>query len=323
MEAAIRRAELNAIAQWTENEIVHCDLKLQNVMIDKTGEVKIIDFGIAVVDKQFGLGSDYLKAPEQFSSEEEIEEAEKAEEAESKRAEAEGSESKLEIAAKWDRKRVGSHTDPFAVGASTLLVFEGDENGTLDVHNLSKPNSSSDAPLGSPGQRLKRLPNTGLIIDREIRKDQAGHVIRPRGVFAAETALTRFIDLTMTKRCTAKEALAEPFIANPVVDADAAKQLLAKVVEKTRDGSIFSPKIDGGAAQLAGDPHRSVKVRGIATRPMSYTERMASLKRELAGAGNVRSLAGIYDRLARAQVENSGPTARPKPAETTDPSAKS
>jgi serine/threonine protein kinase len=323
MEAAIRHAELKAIAQWTRNDIVHCDLKLQNVMIDKKGDAKIIDFGLAVVAGQPGLGSGYLKAPEQFASEQEQDAVE---------------ESKC--------PRVGPHTDPFAVGASTLLVFEGDENGLLDAYDPAKRNSFSEERksfedtrgdsdvLGGSAESSKRLPNTGLYIDREIRKDKAGNVIRTRGVFAAETALTRFIDLTMKKRCTAEEALKEPFITDAVVDADAAKPLLAKVVEKARDRSIFLPKIGGSVSQVAGDPHTPVNIRGIATLdgrgfesnveegPTSYAHKKALFKAERAGGGTVRRLSFFYNELSGANSVDSE-AAQIKPAKKSGPSARS
>lgn len=323
MEAAIRRAELQAIAQWTSNDIVHCDLKLQNVMIDKTGNIKIVDFGIAVVSGQPGLGTGYLKAPEQFASEQEQDEVEESK-----------------------RPRVGSHTDTFAVGASTLLVFEGDKNGMLDVHDPSKRNSSSEEgnsprdtrghsdALSSSAQSSKRLPNTGLIIDKEIIKDEAGNVVRTRGVLAAKTALTRFIDLTMTKRCTPEQALKESFIADSIMGAEAAKQLLAKVVEKTRDGTIFLPKSDGSASQIAADPHRSVKVRGVAPRdvrgstdieegPPSYAHKKALFKAQRAGGGAVRRLSRFYDELEGTKSASNGSAVRIKPARKGGPAAQS
>ena len=62
---------LEAIHFCHQKKIVHLDLKPSNLMIDQNGQIKIIDFGIAMpIHNQkgspFALGTAYYMAPEQF-----------------------------------------------------------------------------------------------------------------------------------------------------------------------------------------------------------------------------------------------------------------
>ncbi len=61
-----------ALEEAHSNGIVHCDIKPHNVLLTKTGKVKVTDFGIArainsstVIDKQSILGSVHYLSPEQ------------------------------------------------------------------------------------------------------------------------------------------------------------------------------------------------------------------------------------------------------------------
>ena len=405
MEAAVKRDQLRATAHWTRRGIVHCDLKPQNVMVERTGDAKVIDYGLAQNMGVAWVGPYGYKAPEQFDDD-----------------------ASLNAVEKSKRPSIGAQTDPFAAGASTLAVFEGDDYGLLDAPGFFKldgylkdlkprdvdENDPRYAVAGAArslsayletflatlnanlqhgrfsreeveaqGKKFEGLcqewleaytaqvlndderynpsalrefanrdvfsdlvksfketmtttgalspdllsevrpPNTGLIVEPQISKDKSGKVIRRRGVFAAETALTRFIDLTMKKRCTAEEALASPFIKESVLDEARAKKLLQMVVEKTRDGTIFKPKGDGNAS-------RAETIRGVATtdittfksdveeRPLAghtADTRKAALEQQLSQqwsgwrVGSVRSRAAFYERLAPARA---APTMAPK-----------
>ncbi|HNV68393.1 MAG TPA: protein kinase, partial [Candidatus Ozemobacteraceae bacterium] len=62
---------LEAIHFCHQKKIIHLDLKPSNVMIDQNGQIKIIDFGIAIPmqtqkENSFALGTAYYMAPEQF-----------------------------------------------------------------------------------------------------------------------------------------------------------------------------------------------------------------------------------------------------------------
>ncbi len=62
---------LEAIHFCHQKKIIHLDLKPSNVMIDQNGQIKIIDFGIALPmqaqkENSFALGTAYYMAPEQF-----------------------------------------------------------------------------------------------------------------------------------------------------------------------------------------------------------------------------------------------------------------
>jgi serine/threonine protein kinase len=434
MEALVGRETLTAIAHWTSENIVHCDLKSQNVMIDKMGNVKIIDFGLARRVGTRGLGSVNYKAPEQFASQCELDNAEKTGLADAKAPEQFANQTKLDETEEFEsQQRVGRKTDPFAVGVSTLAVFGGHSYGFLDAPLFFKLNSYltelkpspdmgeedlryvADGALGSleayltpfltglndrlqgeplspeeveiwskefenqcqvwleqytticltdrvsssksaleastkhgifadlvesfkesiqqPGVPYSNLPsemrppNTGLIIDGEIRKDKFGKIIRRRGVFAAKTAVTEFIDLTMKKRCTAEEALAHRFIADSVVEEARAAELLKMVVAKTRDGSIFQPKVS---------VNPSTKIRGIAVKGgrdqskveersgagVSLTEKKVLLHKHFIkrparwGVGTFRDRVNLFDLLERAKAEASQSTPKrnnPKP----------
>jgi len=401
MEAAVRRDELRAIAHWTRQGMVHCDLKPQNVMVERaTGNAKVVDFGLAQNVDTAWVGPYGYKAPEQF-----------------------GSGTELDAVEEPKRPRIGAETDPFAAGASTLAAFEGDDDGLLDApvffqldsyltdlkpldlnandrrytlagavaslryhlqtfyeklnekqlcgrfspdevealgkefeglcrewleaytaqvlnddgrYNLSslkefanrdvfsdlvKAFKEAMTTTGALSQTMLsevRPSNTGFIVERKVTKDKSGNVIHRRGVFAAETALTEFMDLTMKRRCTAEQALSSPFIADSVVDEGRSKQLLKMVVEKTHDGSIFKPKAGAKASQSVSDRQHALTNRAsgasgteqftsdIETREgsgLSFQERKRTLERQLSRqsggyrVGTVRIRANFYDRL--------------------------
>jgi serine/threonine protein kinase len=412
--AVVCHDQLKAIKHWSSANIVHCDVKPQNSMTDAvTGDTKSVDFGIAVPVGTYGLGSHFYKAPEQF-----------------------GSNAELKEATDSQKTPLGEYTDVFAVGASVLSLFEGNEDGLLraeekfrklegyiedlasdlksenencslkwavsnlkkflndliqrlinipeniqlsqeqakslsdavekdcriwvreftnscakgaesyDVNTMNQRADESEALsefvasireiLAGPKEHrrnalrwavsLARAPNTGVSIDRTIRKDKFGNVVRDRGVLALETDFTRFIDKTMKSRCTADEALSMPFIKNPIVQKARAKELLKMVVAKTRDGSIFKPKVGASTMPNAPSRQRAVKIGERAPNDapqfkstvdarqgagFSITERKAILEERLSlhwsgwRAGSVRSRASFYDRLAPAKAEAS------------------
>jgi serine/threonine protein kinase len=151
------------------------------------------------------------------------------------------------------------------------------------VHKiLAGPKERRREALSSQLFFISRAPNTGISIDKEIRKDSFGNVVRDRGVLALETDFTRFIDMAMKSRCTADQALSMPFIKDSVGGEARAKELLKMVVEKTRDGSIFRPKVGGNASRSAPSKRSETPTSETAGRD---TEQFKSNVENGAGAG--------------------------------------
>ena len=58
-----------AIGKLHEKGIMHRDLKLENIMIDETGYVKIIDYGLAKILKDGAIAQSYCGTPEYLAPE--------------------------------------------------------------------------------------------------------------------------------------------------------------------------------------------------------------------------------------------------------------
>lgn len=65
----IMRMILGGLHHMHSNNVVHRDLKPENCLLDKNGEVRIIDFGLSKMvqrkdEGQFMMGTPYYVAPE-------------------------------------------------------------------------------------------------------------------------------------------------------------------------------------------------------------------------------------------------------------------
>ena len=68
--AALIKQVAEALYIAHQHGIIHCDLKPKNIMVDRSGQPKVMDFGLAkVVDTSISQSSDLLGTPAYMSPE--------------------------------------------------------------------------------------------------------------------------------------------------------------------------------------------------------------------------------------------------------------
>jgi len=198
------RETLKGLAQLEQQGVVHNDIRPDNLMVDKnTGDVKIIDFGVAVA-----TGEKVRKFPLQSGT------------------------ASPDLAQTADRQLGGPVTpkhDDFAVGAMTYQA------GEKQVFDYNQPGVAPSIPMintfasFAPPDQVAIRP-----ADKDhpaFTKDAQGMATKEPGRSGATTSYTEFVNKLMdpdpTKRLSAAQALNEPFLTDSPIDDEAARKLIS------------------------------------------------------------------------------------------------
>jgi hypothetical protein len=187
---------LQALAHMADLGYAHLDIKPPNIMYDETGEVKLVDLGIAAVSGQGGdNGTLGYKAPETVGG------------------------------------KGGTASDVFGVGALAFLF--GEQKSFK--YNAPEYYFGSDidpyvTKYGSGENRaLHKGDNKSVSVEEDTK---TGKRTKQPGGYVAETEYVRFVNWLLhpdpEKRPTAREALNHPFLKDRLLSDEEAKKIIGR-----------------------------------------------------------------------------------------------
>ncbi len=235
IEQYMMRETLRGLAQLEQAGVVHNDVRSDNIMVDQnTGEVKIIDFGVAVQS-----GQPVEKFPRHTGT----------------------TSPDIVTSTGNTNNPVTPKHDEFAVGSMAYKAGEGQNFDYNQPGVHFRENRVAAFAAFAPQDQVAIRP--GDANNPAAIQDSEGTSTKQPGRSAADTAYTKFVNKMMdpdpTKRMSPSEALNDPFLADSPIDDEAARKLISSLMttgsnpdRKTKPGVI--PKRNPQQPQQQGAP---------------------------------------------------------------------